>query len=236
MDKTLIRKRSFKRAFIDSIPVLTGYIPLGIGFGVLLQSKGYGFMWAGLMSSVIYGGSIQYASVNFLGTAASIGTVVIISMMINARQFFYGLSLLDKYKNLGLKKFYCIFAVTDETYSIVLMDNVNENFIDMKQYYFFLSLLDHLYWIIGSILGGLIGMLIPFNTTGIDFAMTALFVVIFVEQWINGKTHIPALLGLGISLVCLLIFGQESFMVPSLICITGALLGSRRKLEEAHEK
>ena len=183
------------------------------------------------MSTIIYGGSIQYVSVNFLSTAASIGTIVIISMMINARQFFYGLSLLDKYKNLGKKKPYCIFAVTDETYSIVMMDNIKDNSVDIKQYYFFLSILDHMYWIIGSMLGGLLGLLIPFDTTGIDFAMTALFVVIFVEQWLSAKSHLPAVFGVIIALICLLIFGQDNFMVPSLVCITGALLASRKRLE-----
>ena len=234
-EKNLLRKRAFKRAFIDSIPVLTGYIPLGIGFGVLLASKGYSALWAGFMSLIIYGGSLQYVSVNLLSTAASIGAVLIVSMMLNARQFFYGLSLLDKYRDLGKRKPYCIFAVTDETYSVVLMDTIKDTPIDAKQYYFYLSILDHMYWIIGSVLGGLIGMLIPFNTTGIDFAMTALFVVILVEQWLSAKSHFPAILGICSAAACLLIFGSENFMVPSLICITAVLLGRRRKLEEVLE-
>ena len=235
-EKELIKKRAFKRAFIDSIPVLTGYIPLGIGFGVMMHSKGYSALWSGFMSVIIYGGSTQYVSVGLLSTAASISTVVIIAMMLNARQFFYGLSLLDKYKDLGKAKPYCIFAVTDETYSVVIMDTIKDSGIDAKKYYFYLSALDHLYWIIGSILGGLIGMLIPFNTTGIDFAMTALFVVILVEQWISAKSHLPVIYGVCASLVCLLIFGKDNFLVPSLICITAALLGSRRKLEEVSEQ
>ena len=224
-----MNKKTFSLAFRASLPVMAGYIVLGLGFGVLLADKGYNFLWAFLMSLTIYAGSMQYAALDLLSGGASLITTALMTLMINARHFFYGLSMLDKYKGTGKKKPYLIFALTDETYSLVVSP-VPEG-CDEKSYYFLVSLFDQVYWITGSVLGGLLGPLLPFDSTGMDFAMTALFVVIFVEQWQSAKSHIPATLGLGITLICLLVLGPTAFVIPSMVLITLALAALRRVLE-----
>ena len=227
-------KRTFKKAFRDSLPILAGYLALGIGFGVLLHSKGYSFWWAILMSCTIYAGSGQYAGVDLLSSGASIITTAVMTLIINARHFFYGFSLLDKYKGTGRKKPYMIFALTDETYSLVCSANISKD-IDEKKYYFFISVLNHLYWISGCTIGALLGTFIPFDSTGIDFAMTALFVVIFVEQWMNSKEHLPAILGAVTTLVCLFVFGKEYFIIPAMVLIALELVIFRKRLEKSEE-
>lgn len=223
-------KRTLKKAFKDSLPILAGYLALGIGFGVLLQSKGYSFWWAVLMSCTIYAGAGQYAAVDLLSGGASLITTAVMTLIINARHFFYGFSLLDKYKGTGKAKPYLIFALTDETYSLVCTAKIPEG-VDEKRYYLFLSLLDQLYWISGCTIGALMGTFIPFDSTGIDFAMTALFVVIFVEQWLGTKEHLPAILGAVTTLVCLVIFGAQYFIIPSMAFIAVELVIFRKRLE-----
>ena len=224
-----MQKKTISLAFKASLPVMAGYIVLGIGFGVLLADKGYNFIWAFLMSLTIYAGSMQYAAIDLISGGASLITTALMTLMINARHFFYGLSMLDKYKGVGKKKPYLIFALTDETYSLVVSPAPEG--CDEKNYYFFVSLFDQIYWITGSMLGGLLGPLLPFDSTGMDFAMTALFVVIFVEQWQSAKSHIPALLGLGITLLCLIVLGPTAFVIPSMVLITLALAALRPVLE-----
>lgn len=224
-------KRTLKKAFKDSLPILAGYLALGIGFGVLLHSKGYSFWWALLMSCTIYAGAGQYAAVDLLSSGASLITTAVMTLIINARHFFYGFSLLDKYKGTGKAKPYMIFALTDETYSLVCTAKIPEG-VDEKKYYFFLSLLDQLYWITGCTIGALLGTFIPFDSTGIDFAMTALFVVIFVEQWLSTKEHLPAILGTVTTLVCLFIFGAQYFIIPSMAFIAVELVFFRKRLEK----
>lgn len=224
-----MEKKVIQSAFRASLPVMAGYIVLGMGFGVLLSDKGYSFLWAVLMSTTIYAGSMQYAAIDLISGGASLITTALMTLMINARHFFYGLSMLDRYQGAGKKKPYLIFALTDETYSLVVSpapEGCNE-----KDYCFLVSLLDQIYWILGSLIGGLLGPLLPFDSTGMDFAMTALFVVIFVEQWKSAKSHIPALLGLGIPLVCLMLLGAANFVIPSMILITLALSLLRNYLE-----
>lgn len=225
-------KRTFKRAFRDSLPVLAGYLALGIGFGVLLQSKGYSFVWAILMSCTIYAGAGQYAAVDLLSSGATLITTALMTLLINARHFFYGFSLLDKYKGTGKVKPYLIFGLTDETYSLVCTAKLDDN-INHKKYYFFLTALDQLYWITGCTLGALLGEFIPFNSTGIEFAMTAIFVVIFVEQWMSTKEHLPAILGALTTLVCMFVFGKQIFIIPSMILIAFELVIFRKKLEKS---
>lgn len=226
-------KRTLKKALKDSLPILAGYLALGIGFGVLLHSKGYSFLWALLMSCTIYAGAGQYAAVDLLSSGASLITTAVMTLIINARHFFYGFSLLDKYKGTGKAKPYMIFALTDETYSLVCTAKIPEG-IDEKKYYLFLSVLDQLYWITGCTIGALLGTFIPFDSTGIDFAMTALFVVIFVEQWLSTKEHLPAILGAATTLVCLFIFGAQYFIIPSMAFIAVELVIFRKRFEKSH--
>ena len=228
-------KRTFKKAFKDSLPIMAGYLALGIGFGVLLQSKGYSFWWAILMSITIYAGAGQYAAVDLLSSGASLLTTAFMTLIINARHFFYGFSLLDKYKNTGKIKPYLIFGLTDETYSIVCSAQLDET-ISTGKYYFFLTLLDQIYWIIGCTVGAIAGMVIPFDSTGIDFAMTALFIVIFVEQWLDQKQHLPAILGIVTTAVCLFVFGSQYFIIPSMVLIAVELVIFRKHLEKADSK
>ena len=222
-------KRTFKRAFRDSLPVLAGYLALGIGFGVLLQSKGYSFWWAILMSVTIFAGSGQYAGVDFLANSATIVTTAIMTFIINARHFFYGFSLLDKYKGAGIFKPYLIFGLTDETYSIVCSAKLDDT-IDHKKYYLFLTALDHCYWITGCTLGAVLGEILPFSNEGIGYSMTALFIVIMVEQWLTSKEHLPVILGVSTTIVCLVIFGADLFIIPAMVLIAFELVIFRKKL------
>lgn len=217
-------------AFKCSLPVMAGYIVLGTGFGILLETKGYGVGWALAMSAFIYAGSMQYVAIDLLAGGASLISAAIMTLMVNARHLFYGISMIDRYKETGKKKPYLIFALTDETYSLVCSGDVPEG-VDQKKYFFFVSLFNQCYWIAGSVLGALIGSLLNFNTAGIDFSMTALFLVVFVEQWKSTFNHLSALAGIGISGICLLIFGSDRFLIPAMILITVFLTLARSRLE-----
>lgn len=214
---------TIKVVFIDTLPVLAGYLVLGIGFGILLASKGYTVTWAFFMSLFIYAGAMQYLTVDMFNTNISLITVAITTLMVNARHIFYGLSMLEKYKNVGTKKLYMIFALTDETYSMLCSKPPEAN-INTRNYYFFVSLFNHIYWIIGSMLGALLGTMLSFNFKGVEFALTALFTTIFVEQWLTCPSRIPATLGVFLSILCLLLFGSSSFLIPAMILIVISML------------
>lgn len=212
-----------KRAFIDTLPVMSGYIVLGIGFGILLNTKGYGVPWSLLMSVFIYAGSMQYVTIDFLGSGAALIAVALTTLMVNCRHLFYGISMIDKYKKAGATKPYLIFALTDETYSLVCR---NLDFTDDKErfrYYFLTSIFDQCYWVTGSVIGSLLGMIIPFDVTGIDFSLTALFLTIVVEQWLSSKDHTSAIIGFACSILCLVVFGSSNFLIPTMILITLSL-------------
>lgn len=183
-------KKAFKSAFPKTIPVLAGYLVLGFGFGLLLQSKGYNFLWAILMSITIYGGSMQYVGVEILASGAGIITTAIMSFMIQARHLFYGLTLLTKYKGTGKFKPYLIFSFTDETYSLVCSTEVPEN-VNKGLFYFIMSFLNQCYWIIGGAIGAIFGQLVDINTKGVDFSMTSLFIVILVDNLRKRKQGFP---------------------------------------------
>jgi len=229
-----MKKKAFKAAFPNTIPILMGYIFIGMVFGILLKSKGYNFFWAILMSASIYAGSMQFVAINFLTSKFNITTVVLMTLMINARHLFYGLSMLDKFRDMGRIKPYMIFSLTDETFSVLTsaepIQDVNKNW-----FYFFIALLNHFYWIIGSALGAVIGSIWSFNTKGIDFVITALFVVIFIEQWKVNKNNIPAFIGICASLLCLIVFGSGNFIVPSMILILIILTVFRKPIEARSE-
>ena len=218
-----MKKALLTRAFRDTVPVLTGYLVIGMGFGMVMTANGYGLWWALAMSLFIYAGSMQYVGIGLLTGGASLLTVALTTLAVNARHLFYGISMVDAYKDTGARKPYMIFALTDETYSLVCSGQ------KPKEYMFLVSLLDHLYWMAGTLIGSLLGRALPFSTEGIDFALTALFITVFVEQWLSGEGHIPALLGLGGSCLCLLVFGADNFLIPSMLLLTAVLLLRMRK-------
>ena len=212
-------QKTIRQAFYKSVPVMAGYIVLGIGFGILMRNAGYGVLWTAAMSGFIYAGSMQYVGVSLLTGGASVLTTILTTIMVNGRHLFYSISMVDKYKDAGKYKPYMIFALTDETYSL-LCDGKAPEGSDPNVYRFFVSLFDQSYWVTGSILGSLLGAVLPFSTAGIEFAMTALFITSFTEQWLTTKDHIPALTGLLITLLCLVIFGRDNFLIPAMLLIT----------------
>ena len=213
-------KKIIKQAFVSTVPVMTGYLVLGFGFGIILKANGYGTLLAFIMSSFIYAGSMQYVAIGLLTGGASLLTAAVTTLMVNARHLFYGISMLGKYKNTGKIKPYLIFALTDETYSLVCNDNSDMTEKEQKNYYFFVSLFNHFYWIAGSVLGAVIGSVVKFNSEGIDFALTALFLTVFIEQWRTAKKHTPAVIGVAVSAVCLVVFGSGNFLIPAMIVIS----------------
>lgn len=200
----------------------------------MFADKGYNFLWAGLMSLLVYAGSGQYLAVNFFDPSVSFLQVIFLTFMVNVRHIFYGLSLLDKFKVSGKKKPYMVFSLTDETYSLYFLTKTPPD-VDEGKFLFALATLNQLYWIVGSMIGALAGTLIPFNSKGIDFAMTALFIVIFVEQWFEKKNRFPAIVGVVASLICLLIFGKDGFILPSMIVIMVILLSNHRTEEKKNK-
>ena len=225
-----------KIAFVKSLPVMAGYIVLGIGFGILLNEAGFGPLWALLFSLLVFAGSMQFVGVSLISGGASVLVTAMTTLMVNARHIFYSVSMYDTYKTAGKRKPLLIFTLTDETYSL-LCDGSAPAGCDPHQYRLLVSLFNYFYWVLGSFWGGLLGQIIPFDTTGIDFSMTALFVTVFVEQWTSTREHRPALLGVGATLLCLVLFGQEIFLILSMLLITLVLAALRPKLEGgmAHE-
>lgn len=225
-------KKAFRAAFPLTLPVLAGYLVLGIGFGVLLQRAGFGIGWALLMSFTIYSGSMQYVGVSVLSGGISLLNAAVITVTVNARYLFYGLSMLERFRGLGWKKLPLIFGLTDETYSIICTTPVP---IGMNRgvFYLALSMLNQSYWIMGSCIGSLIGSAFAFDSAGMEFSMTALFVVLFVEQWLTDKdSRILAVIGVGLSILCLVILGADRFIVPSMILIVVVLAFLRKPLQK----
>ena len=219
-----------RQAFLKSVPVLAGYIVLGIGFGILLRNAGYGVLWAFAMSLLIYAGSMQYVGVSLLSGGASVFTVMMTTIMVNARHLFYSISMIGQYKDAGKYKPYMIFALTDETYSLLCDGNAPKDG-DPNLYRFLVSLFNQSYWVTGSVLGSLLGAVLPFSTAGIEFSMTALFIASFTEQWLTSKDHVPALTGLLSTLTCLVLFGPDRFLIPAMLLITFVLTLFRNREE-----
>ena len=227
-----------KYAFRQSLPVMAGYLVLGMGFGVLLETKGYGVFWALAMSLFIYAGSMQYVAIDLLTGGASLISAALMTLMVNARHLFYGISMIERYRDTGAAKPYLIFSLTDETFSLVCSGNVPRG-VDQKKYYLLVSFFNQCYWVAGSVAGSLVGSLLTFNTEGIEFAMTALFLVVFTEQWKSTKNHISAVTGVAASVVCLVIFGPDRFVIPAMAAITVLLTlmrGCFEKKEKAGQK
>lgn len=230
----LFKNRNILRsAALSTLPVLTGYVVLGFGFGIILRANGYSVSLAVAMSTLIYAGSMQYVAIGLLTGGASLLTVALTTLMVNARHLFYGISMLDKYRDTGRRKPYLIFALTDETYSLVCGGNPDIPPEHRNDYYFWVSLFNHLYWILGTAAGAIAGSVFHGSSEGIDFALTALFVTVFLEQWLTTKKHGPAIIGVAVSIVCLLVFGPENFLIPAMLVI--ALLLCLYGKEDTHD-
>lgn len=223
-----MKKHAIRAAFADTVPVMTGYLFLGFGFGIVLDQNGYSLLWSLAMSLFIYAGSMQYVAVGLMTGGAGFLTTALTTLMVNARHLFYGISMVDAYRGAGPKKPYLIFALTDETYSLVSRGRTPQG-LSRHGYCFLVSLFNQCYWIAGSALGSLAGQLIPINYEGIDFVLTALFVTIFVEQWLSARDHRPALVGLGASAACLLVFGPDLLLIPAMALIAVILTAMRKK-------
>ena len=226
-----MNRRALAAAFPITVPVLMGYLSIGIAFGLMLEAAGYNVIWAFFMSLTIYAGSGQYLGVELLATGAVLSQVALLTFLINFRHLVYGLSMLEKFRGMGKRKFYMIFSLTDETYAL-LAGAVPPPGVRPKDFYFAVAVLDHCYWIAGSVIGSVAGALLKFDTTGVEFAMTALFLVIAVDQWRSYPRHIPAILGAGATLVCLKLVGPDTMLLPALAIIVVVLLLLRARLEE----
>lgn len=222
-----MNKQMLRKVFLDTVPVLTGYLFLGAGFGILLSESGYSPVWAFFMGLFVFAGSGQYLAVSLLAGHATLLYTAIATFLVNARHIFYGISLIDPYKGAGRKKPYMIFALTDETYTLVTQNQPPDG-MGRHQYCFLVSLLDHIYWICGCVLGALAGTFLPISFEGVEFVLTALFVTMFVEQWLSNKQHLPAIIGVMSTILCLLLFGRELFLIPSMALIAVLLTVSRK--------
>ena len=224
--------RALKAAAPQTVPVFAGYLVLGIGYGIYVQSLGLPVWMPMLMSTVVYGGSLEFVLASLLLGAFSPLSAFLMALMIQARHLFYGLAMLERYKGYGLRSFYMIYAMSDETFSITCSAEPPEG-VDRGWFMFFITLLDQIYWVASAGLGAVVGSVLPFSTEGVDFVMTAMFVVIFLNQWEKEKQHISALIGILVPLVCLVVFGSGSFLLPAMACILVLLLALRKPIEKA---
>lgn len=225
-----MKRKALRAAFPHTLPVLAGYAFLGLSYGVLMQKEGFPFWYPALISLVVYAGSIQYAAVPLLGAAFDPAGAFFLTLMVNARHLFYGVSMLEPYHAAGKKEPYLVFAMSDETFSVNVAACPPEG-VDRGWFMFWVSLLNQLYWVAASALGGLLGSVLTVNTKGIEFVMTALFVTIFTGQWLEGREYGPALVGLGASVVCLALFGAENFILPAMGLMVLLLLLMRPVLD-----
>ena len=223
--------RALKAAFPQTIPIFTGFWFLGMAYGIYMNASGFSFIYPLCMSLLIYGGSLEFVAVEMLLSPFAPLQTFIMALLIQARHLFYGLSMLDKFKGLGWKKYYLIFGMCDETFSINCSAKIPDD-IDRGWFYFWITLLNQFYWSAAATTGGIIGSLLKINTSGISFVMTAMFVVIFLEQWLKEKEHTSSLIGLAISVLCLIIFGPDSFMVPTMVLVVGLLTLLRKPLTQ----
>jgi 4-azaleucine resistance transporter AzlC len=226
-----MKKKALKAAFPYTIPIFAGFWFLGLAYGIYMNVSGFSFVYPMMMSLIIFGGSLEFVAVEMLLSPFAPVQTLIMTLLIQARHLFYGISMLGKFKDMGWKKFYLIFGMCDETFSINYTAKIPDD-VDKGWFMFFVTLLNHLYWVSGATIGGLVGSLIHFDTNGISFVMTAMFVVIFLEQWLKEKHHISAYIGLGASLACLVLFGADSFMIPTMVMIITLLAVFRKPLEK----
>ncbi len=221
--------------FPKTLPILAGFGFLGMSYGILMSTSGFPFWMPLLISIVVFGGSLQFVMVTLLLSAYSPISAFLMALLIQARHLFYGVAMLEKYKGMGLSKWYLIFGMCDESFSINSSLDVPQE-LDRRSCYMWITLLNQSYWVLGTAAGVLLGEVVPFNTEGIDFVMTAMFAVIFLEQWLKEKQHISSLIGVVASVGCLLLFGAESFIVPALLAMLALLAALRRPIEKAGER
>ncbi|MBE6120908.1 MAG: branched-chain amino acid transporter AzlC [Erysipelotrichaceae bacterium] len=232
--KTNVKMKALKCAFPHTIPIMTGFLFLGMSYGIYMHVSGFSFWYPMLMAMTIFAGSVEFVCVNFLLGAFDPLQAFIVTLILNARHIFYGISMLDRFKGMGWKKIYLIFGMCDETFSVNYTADIPQD-IDPGWFMFFVTLLNQIYWVLGATLGGLFGPLITFNTEGLDFVMTAMFVVIFLEQYLKDKNHLNSYIGLGVSLLMLLFFGADNFMIPAIAGILICLSAARKRMEEKEE-
>jgi len=229
-----MKLKALKAAFPHTIPIMTGFGFIGLTYGIYMNASGFSFIYPMLMSMLIFGGSLEFVAVEMLLSPFAPVATFVMALLIQARHIFYGISMLEKYKGLGPKKIYMIFGLCDETFSINYSAEIPDD-VDKGWFMFWVTLLDQSYWVISATLGGIIGSLLTFDTTGISFVMTAMFIVIFLEQWLKEKRHISAYIGIGLSVLCLNIFGADSFLLPTMILIVAALALFRRPIEHPED-
>lgn len=232
--KTNVKMKALKCAFPHTIPIMTGFLFLGMSYGIYMHVSGFSFWYPMLMAMTIFAGSVEFVCVNFLLGAFDPLQAFIVTLILNARHIFYGISMLDRFKGMGWKKIYLIFGMCDETFSVNYTADIPQD-VDPGWFMFFVTLLNQIYWVLGATLGGLFGPLITFNTEGLDFVMTAMFVVIFLEQYLKDKNHLNSYIGLGVSLLMLLFFGADNFMIPAIAGILICLSVARKRMEEKEE-
>lgn len=230
-----MNRKVFAAAFPATTPVMLGYLVLGTAFGLLMHAAGYNALWSLFMSVSVFAGSAQFLGVGLLSALAPLGKVAVMTFVLNFRHLVYGLSMIEKFRDAGRRKPYLVFALTDETYALLTDPHLPQG-VEPHDYYFAVTLLDHCYWVAGSVLGGVLGAALPINTQGADFAMTALFVVIALGQWESAKSHLPALLGAGAAVVSLLLLGPDNFLIPALVVIVAALALLRPRLERVSQE
>ena len=222
--------KAFRAAFPHTIPIFAGFWFLGMAYGIYMDALGFSFVYPMLMAFFIFGGSLEFVAGSLLVSTFMPVQALMLALIIQARHLFYGIAMLDRFRGLGWKKFYLIYGMCDETFSINYSAKI-PNDVDRGWFMFFVTLLNQLYWVSGAALGGLLGDVLPFDTTGVEFAMTALFLVIFLEQWKKERSHITALIGIGATILCRLVFSADSFMIPTLVLIFAALTLLRRPIE-----
>ena len=224
-----ITRRDAAAALRTSLPIMVTFIVLGTGYGILMNEHGFGPVWSLLSGIIIFSGTVQFVSVTMLSNGSVIMAAVT-ALMVAARHIFFSISMIGRYRNEGGRKWYLYYALCDETYAMLSKDDGPED-VNTSSYRFLVTLFDQFSWVLGSFLGGWIGSMLHFNSTGIDFAMTALFTTVYIQQWIDAKNHIPAILGLGATLVCRLLFGRDLFLIPAMIIIIGVLTAMRGRIE-----
>lgn len=229
--KTNVKMKALKCAFPHTIPIMTGFLFLGMSYGIYMHVSGFSFWYPMLMAMTIFAGSVEFVCVNFLLGAFNPLQAFIVTLILNARHIFYGISMLDRFKGMGWKKIYLIFGMCDETFSVNYTADIPKD-VDSGWFMFFVTLLNQIYWVLGATLGGLFGSLITLNTEGLDFVMTAMFVVIFLEQYLKDKNHLSSYIGLGVSLLMLIFFGADNFMIPAIAGILVCLSVARKSMEE----